>query len=156
MNEGMKMQVPYLATVLGVGVNEEWRYAEDEAIYRVTPRGYLEYWPLPADENQVWKLSDAIHILMIINQRDLIKRGPLWTETDLALARCLAQLQTVRWLSRDPGQNEPVDLWAQEPKCLETGYDGDMVGSLPAEALPSLRPGQKVDLSTLPGQTGKG
>lgn len=149
MNSKAKPQEsPRMCQVLGVRVNEQWRIQDDDARYRVSSGGLLEYRASSADDAD-WKLSDVLHLSALINQPSLIIRGPIWTDEEKILIQQLPKA-AVRWLSRDQGA-DVVDMWNEEPEDAG-GYKGTMLGSVPAVLFPSLGEGDVVCIAEQPAK----
>ena len=136
------VEVPRICQVLDVQPGELWRVQDDDAVYRISPGGMLEHRRTSDGE---WRLSDVIHLTAVINQPDIIIRGPAWTPAEVVLLRQLHNVG-VNWLSRDT-EADVVDMWSEMPEIAAGGYKGTMIGSVPAGLIPSLDDGQCVKIS---------
>lgn len=142
MSKKAPVEEPRMCQVLDVRLGEQWRVQNDDAIYRVSPGGMLEY-RMPADDE--WKLSDVIHLTAVINQPSLIIRGPIWTDEETALLQAFRKVG-VNYLSRD-ADSDVVDMWNVMPEITAGGYKGTMIGSVSMALFPSLLTDQLVNVA---------
>ena len=136
-----------ICEVLGVEVDEVWHVTgNDNAIYRISGGVALEY-AIPKcyeDGHGVWRQSDTVHLIDIINHPDRIIRKPRWTEQEVERAK------VVRVLWGGVDKLEKCDLHIK-------AVDGThLVATMSADLFPSLRPGETVNLDEIIGGKGDG
>lgn len=134
---------PRLAEILGVEVGEKFRIANCDGLYCIDGSGY----PLATSD----KNTDS-NVIYAINHPESIIRQPRLTAEEAAIFRTLRRCGA-EWASRDAhgATKNRVYFWNQKPKaiaaqsCFDGGYCG-FICSLPAEALPSVRPGDCLEV----------
>lgn len=136
MSENKK---PRLAEILGVEVGEKFDMENDEYNpYFVDEDGYLH----DCENDKLYNVPCEI-----INNPDLIKRRPRWTEQDVQDAKTFrrmwpdGKIEFGRWLS---GRCGLIHIQGSLYGCLDLGE---------VDLFPSVKPGQTVKLDDIIGGT---
>lgn len=130
-----------LAEILGVEIGERFRVRDFSPEYYIDQRGRMMFDECIAGQHAIFCAIN--HPECIIR----LPRKPRFSDDELAfLARTGA-----RYVSKKIGGNI-VDLWDGKPAELAEGryinaIGGNLIGYVPASCLPSLSPGQCVELA---------